>query len=468
MNLQQIVIFFNNIIIFYTLIILIFFCVIIIASSIYLSNHKKEDREFGVIIDDMSEKYIPVSILVPAYNEGEVIVDSVLSLSKLQYEKFEIILINDGSSDDTLERVLSYFDLKESKRLFKKSIKTQEIKVIYEGEVNGHLLIVVDKVNGGKSDALNVGINLSRYPLFIAMDADCVLKPDAIQKLVYPVLVDKRTIAVGGNIKISNNLVIENGEIISQKVPKGFLVIYQIIEYMRVFMISRVAWNQFRSNLIISGAFGLFRKDRVIEVGGYRTDTIGEDMELVIRLNLDQIEKKREYRIENQVDAYCFTQVPNKFKDFKNQRIRWHIGLIQSINFHRKAIFNPKYDRVGLLGIVYYTFFELFSAVIEVFGYVVILIALFMGLFNSTMYLFLFISIIIYSFNITLSALFLERYMTERSSNFLSSMKIVLLSLFEPFIYRQLCNYIRIYAMIRYKYYKNRWNKIKREKYNAD
>ncbi|MEG0076265.1 MAG: glycosyltransferase [Anaerorhabdus sp.] len=466
MTLQNLVTGFNNVIIFYTIIILTFFCVTIITAAIYLSKLKKNDRELGSIVDGMPERFIPVSILVPAYNEAEVIVDSILSLSKLDYDTYEIIVINDGSKDNTMQKILEYFDLQESKRIYKTTLKTQPINFVYEGIVNGHQILVVDKMNGGKSDALNTGINISQYPLFIAMDADCVLKPDAISKLVYPILMDKSTIAVGGNIRISNNSIIKDGEIVDQKPPKGFLVIYQTIEYMRVFMISRIAWNQYRSNLIISGAFGLFRKDRVIEVGGYRTDTIGEDMELVVRLNLHQIECKREYRIENQVDAYCYTQVPNKFKDFTNQRIRWHIGLMQSIGFHRKSVLNPKYNQVGLIGIVYYTFFELFSSVIEVFGYFVILLALIFGLFNAWMYIFLFTSIIIYSFSITSSALMLERYLTDSKHKLSLTIKLIFFSLFEPLVYRQYCNFIRIYAMIRYKHYQNSWNKMKRNEYS--
>ncbi len=465
MNISEFVLVFNDAIVIYTLIILTFFCISIITASIYLSKHKREEKELGTYFDGMPERYIPVSILVPSYNEEQVIVESILSLMKLDYEEYEVIVVNDGSSDNTFQVVIDYFKLQPKKIRFKESLETQQIKQIYEGHINNHHLLVVDKENGGKSDALNAGINISKYPLFIAMDADCIIKPDAVHHLVFPMLMDKRTIAVGGNIKISNNLIIENGEVVEQKMPKGFFVIYQIIEYMRVFMISRIAWNQYKSNLIISGAFGLFRKDKVIEVGGYRTDTVGEDMELVVRLNLFQIEHNREYRIQNQVDAYCFTQVPNKFKDFKNQRIRWHVGLMQSIYFHRKSIFNFKYHRVGLIGITYYTFFEMLSAVIEIFGYVVILIAIALGLFNMQIYIFLLSVVILYSFLVTISAMTLEQYSLENKTSFGLIAKLTILSLFEPFIYRQLCNFIRIYAMFRYKSYKNKWNKGKRMQY---
>lgn len=464
---SEVVVVFNDAIILYTLIILSFYCITIITASIYLSNHKSKEKELGTYFDGMPERYIPVSILVPAYNEAEVIVENLLSLSKLDYEEYEIILVNDGSKDDTFQTVLDNFDLQESHMAIKAAIPTQHIKSMYEGVLNGHRIVVVDKENGGKSDALNAGINISKYPLYIAMDADCIIKPDAIRHLVFPVLMDKRTIAVGGNIKISNSLIIKNGEVVEQKMPKGFFVIYQMIEYLRVFMISRVAWNQYKSNLIISGAFGLFRKDRVIEVGGYRTDTIGEDMELVVRLNLYQIKNKRDYRIQNQVDAYCFTQVPSKFKEFRNQRIRWHIGLMQSIYFHRESVFNPKYHQVGLIGITYYTFFEMFSAIIEVVGYFVILLAVALGLFNIQMFIFLFIAIIVYSFSVTISALSLEQYSLENKTSLRLILKLSFLSLFEPFIYRQICNFIRIFAMIRYNHYKNKWNKGKRVEYKS-
>lgn len=457
---------FNDIIIIYTFMILTIFFVSIVAAAIYLSNHKAKEKELGTSYDGMPERYIPVSIIVPAFNEEEVIVESILSCMKLDYEEYEVIVVNDGSMDKTLTNILTYFNLQPSSLKYNQLIQTQEVLGIYEGSINNHRLIVVDKVNGGKSDALNTGLNISNYLLYIAIDADCVIKPDAIHHLVFPVLMDKRTIAVGGNVKISNNLTIEHGEITKQKAPKGFFLIYQIIEYTRVFMISRIAWNQAKSNLIISGAFGLFNKARVLEVGGYRTDTVGEDMELVIRLNLYQIEHKRDYRIDNQVDAYCYTQVPRKFKEFKNQRIRWHVGLMQCLYIHRNAIFNLKYHRVGMIGITYYAVFELLSAVIELLGYTALILAILFGLFNVKIFLFLLLVIVTYGFVITISALVLERYSLETKSSLWYIIKLTFLSLFEPFTYRQVCNVIRIVAMFRYNSYRDKWNKAKRVEYD--
>jgi cellulose synthase/poly-beta-1,6-N-acetylglucosamine synthase-like glycosyltransferase len=417
------------------------------------------------IDEKFSTRYIPVSIIVPAYNEAKVIVESIKSLAILDYERYEVIVINDGSTDNTVEEVLKNFNLVKTHRPITETIKVKEIRDVYEGTYNDVSITLIDKNNGGKADALNAGINASRYPLFVAMDADCILKRDAIDKLVKPFLMDRRTIAAGGNIRISNNLKIENGEIKEYNYPKGYFLIYQTFEYLRVFLIARTAWNIINANLIISGAFGMFKKSKVLEIGGYRTDTIGEDMELVMRLNIHCLDLKEDYRIDYVIDAYTFTQVPTTIKDFAKQRIRWHVGLMQCLSIHKKTLFNPKYKQVSFLGIAYYTLFELLSAVIEVTGYFLIILAIAFGLFNPWMFVFFSITILVYAFSVTVSALNVEKYILSVKTPFRIVIKFMLYSIAEPLIYRQVYNLIRIYAMIRYRKHKHSWNKVERKTY---
>jgi len=465
MNWVDFVIAFNNTIIIYTIIIVTIFCMTTLSAAVTMSRKFQESKENFHIFDIISEDSMPVSIILPAYNEVKVIVDSVFSLTALDYKKIEIIVVNDGSTDETLSKVIEIFELNETYKSFAKVLKTEQILNIYEGKVKGISITLVNKKNGGKADALNAGINVSKYPLFIAMDSDCIIKKDALAKIVKPFLLDKRTIAVGGNVKISNNLRIEKGEIAEARKLKGYFLIFQTLEYLRVFLVSRIAWNNINTNIIISGAFGIFKRSKVIEVGGYRTDTVGEDMELVMRLNKHCIENDVDYKIQYVPDAYCFTQVPTNFKDFRNQRIRWHVGLMQSLQAHKSVILNPKYKKIGLLGAVYYTFFELFSSIVEISGYIVISLAVVFGLFNPWIFLLLIISILVYSFTVTISALMIEKYTLNNKKSNRDAFILLVFSIFEPLFYRQVCNIIRIYAMIKYKSYKNKWNKVEREEY---
>src|SRR5665648_991475 len=447
------------------IIIVTIFCMTTLSSAVTMSRKFQESKENFHIFDIISEDVMPVSIILPAYNEVKVIIDSVFSLTALDYKKIEIIVVNDGSTDETLSKVIEIFELNETYKSFAKVLKTEQILNIYEGKVKGISITLVNKKNGGKADALNAGINVSKYPLFIAMDSDCIIKKDALAKIVKPFLLDKRTIAVGGNVKISNNLRIEKGEIAEARKLKGYFLIFQTLEYLRVFLVSRIAWNNINTNIIISGAFGIFKRSKIIEVGGYRTDTVSEDMELVMRLNKYCIENEIDYKIQYVPEAYCFTQVPTNFKDFRNQRIRWHVGLMQSLQAHKSVILNPKYKKIGLLGAVYYTFFELFSSIVEISGYIVISLAVVFGLFNPWIFLLLIISILVYSFTVTISALMIEKYTLNNKKSNRDAFILLVFSIFEPLFYRQVCNIIRIYAMIKYKSYKNKWNKVEREEY---
>lgn len=465
MNWANIIILFNNAIILYSIIILTVFFITTISAGVTMSRKFKESKANFHIFDIISDDSMPVSILLPAYNEEKVIIDSIFSLTALDDKRIEIIVINDGSTDNTLQKVIDTFEMNETYKSFAKVIKCQDILNIYEGKVRGISLVLVNKKNGGKADALNAGINISKYPLFIAMDSDCVIKKDALGKIIKPFLLDKRTIAVGGNVKISNNLKIEAGEAVKENELKGFFLIFQTLEYLRVFLVSRVAWNNINTNLIISGAFGIFKKSKVITVGGYRTDTVGEDMELVMRLNRYHIENRIDYKIQYVPDAYCFTQVPTNFKDFKNQRIRWHVGLMQSLYRHKSVILNPRYRIMGLIGTSYYTFFELFSSIIEIVGYAAIFLAVIFGLFNPWIFLLLISSIFVYSFTVTYSASIVEEYTLSKKKTLREKLILIIFSLFEPLLYRQMCNIIRIYAMIKYNKFKNKWNKVERKEY---
>ncbi|MFN4073121.1 MAG: glycosyltransferase family 2 protein [Thermus sp.] len=255
------------------------------------------------------EGYLPVSILVPAYNEEKTIAHSVRSFLSLHYPEFEVIVVADGPKDRTLEVLKEAFRLVEVEWVYRRALATKPVRAVYRSLVYPNL-IVVDKENGGKADALNAGLNLARYPLFCAVDADSLLDAQALLRASRLFLEDDRVLAVGGTVRPLNGAVVQEGMVEELRLPRSFLEIMQVIEYARGFFMGRAGWSAMGALLIISGAFGLFRREEALRVGGYRTDTVGEDMELVVRLHRRAREEGREYRILYTPDPICYTEVP--------------------------------------------------------------------------------------------------------------------------------------------------------------
>lgn len=447
------------------------YAIVFFISTIFAILNLNEDKRNKMYLNELSLKstdnYVPVSILVPAYNEEETICDCIESLSYVDYPEYEIIVIDDGSNDDTSNKLINKFELKKVPRPIRRLVKCKNEQFIYEGYIkDGIKLTLVKKENGGKADALNMGINVSKYPLFISLDADSILQRDSISNIVMPFMEDDTTIAVGGSIKVANQVVLDKGKVIKVMPPKKILTIFQTIEYYRVFLTTRVWFNSFNGNLIISGAFGLFKKNAVLNVGGYDTDTVGEDMDLVVKLHSFYRKNKIKYKIKYEYKAICWSQVPEKLKDLKGQRRRWHIGLITSLNSHRYIFLNPKYGLVGIFSFLYFVVYEMFSCIIDVFGLIIILISYFSGLLNLKFLItFLFIYIF-YSVIISLTAIILENYMFKYILKLSTLLKLMLFAFLESFGYRQLCSWYRITGFIGYRKRKHQWNKISRKKQN--
>lgn len=447
------------------------YAIVFFISTIFAILNLNEDKRNKIYLNELSLKstdnYVPVSILVPAYNEEETICDCVESLSYVDYPEYEIVVIDDGSNDDTSNKLINKFELKKVPRPIRRLVKCKNEQFIYEGYIkDGIKLTLVKKENGGKADALNMGINVSKYPLFISLDADSILQRDSISNIVMPFMEDDTTIAVGGSIKVANQVVLDKGQVIKVMPPKKILTIFQTIEYYRVFLTTRVWFNSFNGNLIISGAFGLFKKNAVLNVGGYDTDTVGEDMDLVVKLHSFYRKNKIKYKIKYEYKAICWSQVPEKLKDLKGQRRRWHIGLITSLNSHRYIFLNPKYGLVGIFSFLYFVVYEMFSCIIDVFGLIIISISYFSGLLNLKFLItFLFIYIF-YSVIISLTAIILENYMFKYILKLSTLLKLMLFAFLESFGYRQLCSWYRITGFIGYRKRKYQWNKISRKKQN--
>ena len=345
-----------------------------------------------------------------------------------------------------------------------KQVDCENIKAVYGSFVISKL-IVVDKENGGKSDALNAGINISRYPLFCGIDADCIIEKNALLRIVRPFLKYEDTLAVGGIVRIANGCIIEDGKIVKVNLPKSMIVRFQILEYFRAFLTSRVGWEKINALLIISGAFGVFKKSAVIEVGGYLR-TIGEDMELTLRIHEHFREKNLKYRIDFASDAVCWTQAPSSLKGLKSQRIRWHRGLIDSILKHKKMIFNRKFGLVGMISMPYFLLVELLGPAIEMIGYIMLVISISTNI-ELKGFILLFLVAFLFGMLFSLSAILFEQFSYKRYTSIKEITILVVHSFCEQFFYRQLTVFWRVSAFFNYRKGSKQWGVIKRDSFKG-
>jgi cellulose synthase/poly-beta-1,6-N-acetylglucosamine synthase-like glycosyltransferase len=313
-----------------------------------------------------------ISIIAPAYNESLNIIENVRSLLSSHYANYDVIIVNDGSKDDSMDKLIKAYDLVKIDYLINEQISTKPLRQGIFKSTNPAFekLIVVDKENGGKADALNMGLNLSNNKYVACIDVDCLLLEDAMQKMIKPFLetTERKVIAAGGVIRIANSCIIKDGKLLDVNFPKKILEQGQILEYIRAFLLGRMAWSRLNGLLVISGAFGLFDKKIAIKVGGYDTHTVGEDMEIIVRMRRYMEEQNLKYKVAYIPDPLCWTEAPDNYKIFISQRNRWTRGTIETLKTHRKVAFNPKYGAMGMLSYPYWLFFERLAPLIEVLG----------------------------------------------------------------------------------------------------
>ncbi len=463
--LKNIVVYFNMFLLYYVLAINSIYFLQLLLSAFklydYLNKMTYSDYRKYTVSDNM----IPISILVPAYNEEETIVENIKSLIALNYPTFEVVVINDGSKDKTLENIIKAFDLKVVNQPIRYLVKTNKIHKVYRN-IDIPKLVVIDKENGGKADALNAGINLSRYPVFTSIDADSILDSDSLVRVIMPFIEDQETIAVGGIVRIANGSKIKDGRVEEINLPKNRLAMFQVIEYLRAFLTGRMGWDSIGGLLIISGAFGAFRKNTAVEVGGYANNTIGEDMELVVKLHEYMRRNKRKYKLRFIPDPVCWTQAPEKIKDLRGQRRRWQIGLIDSLFRHKKLLFNHRYGVIGLLAAPYFWIFEMLGPIIEMLGYILIPISYIFGLLNFKYFILFLVSSILYGIVLSIGAVLLEQYTFNKYPSVKQLLRLSLYGILENFGYRQLTTLFRIEGIIKYKKLKHSWGKMKRHNFS--
>ena len=411
-----------------------------------------------------SKNMIPISIIVPAYNEEKTIVDNIKALLALNYFEYEIIIINDGSKDSTKEKIIKEFDLKKVNQPVKKSLNTKEILGIYRNTQYENL-IFVDKLNGGKADALNAGINVSMFPIFASIDADSILEKDALIKLTMLFVENPETIAVGGIVRIANGSIINAGELIEMNIPKRKMAIFQIIEYLRAFLTGRTSLSRLDAILIISGAFGAFSKKAVIDCGGYKVNIIGEDMDIIVRLHKTMKDQKKKYKIQFLAEPICWTQAPESFKDLRTQRRRWQIGLFDTLLNYRTMLFNPKYGTIGMISLPYYWIFELLGPVVEFMGYIFIPLSYLLGLLQFNIFIIYLIISFLLGCTLSMGSILLEQVSFCKYTSLKDTLLLALFGVLENLGYRQLTILYRIEGILKFKKLRHSWGTIERKKF---
>jgi len=409
-----------------------------------------------------SELSPTISMLAPAYNEEATIEQSLRALLALQYQRLEVIVINDGSKDDTVRVLVERFDLVPVKKIYDERVSTQPVREVYRSATYPRL-VVVDKVNGGKADALNVGLNFAQGELVCAMDADTIIEADGLQRMVRPFIHANNVVASGGTIRIVNGSEVKSGRVTRTRMPSNQVASLQIVEYLRAFLFGRLGWNRLGGNLIISGAFGLFRRTTVLEAGGYLHDTVGEDMELVVRLKRRSYEHGGPGQIAFVPDPVAWTEAPESLRVLGRQRDRWQRGLSDVLWRHRVIFLNPRYGVTGLVVFPYYVLVELLAPVIEAAGLVGLVIGLLFGIVDWSFAVLFYLTAYglgtaLTAFTLILEDLSFHRYETSRDRAMLFGSALI-----ENFGYRQLTVFWRLRGIWKYLRGRKDWGAMERK-----
>lgn len=408
-----------------------------------------------------------ISIIAPAYNESKTIVENVRSLLNIHYVNFEVIIVNDGSKDNTLDLMIKAYDLEPVPYAFEEKIASKPIRAVYKSTIPSlSKLTVVDKVNGGKADALNSGINISRYGIFAAIDVDCILEYESLLKMVKPFMEQTETdkvIAVGGVVRIANSCEVNDGKITKVNLPKEIIPRIQVLEYIRAFLLGRMAWSRLNGLILISGAFGMFDKKIAIDSGGYNHNTVGEDMELVIRMRRYMEERKEKYRVVYLPDPLCWTEAPNSFKILSKQRNRWTRGTAETLWIHKKLIFNPKYKFLGMVSMPFWLLFEYMAPIVETTAFLYLIMMAFLGILNVELFVVLFLLIYAFAIMYSTAAILFEELSFHQYKKKRDILRLLGTALIEPLFIHPLTVYYAIRGNLDLMTGVKNWGEMKRQ-----
>jgi len=406
----------------------------------------------------------PITLIVPAHNEESSIRIGVRNLLELDYPELQVIVVNDGSEDRTLEEMREEFRLRPVRSVYVTEMKSAPVRALYRSSVDPRLLVVDKEPGGSKADAVNAGLNAATSPYVCIVDADSVLERDALLRIMLPILADpERVVAVGGIIRVLNGSEIAKGQLRRVRLPRKSIEVIQVIEYLRAFLIGREAWGQGNMLMIISGAFGVFRADLVRAVGGYRPNAIGEDFDLVARMHRHLREKKADYRIHFVPDPMCWTEVPSDLKSLGRQRARWQKGLLDVLWLTRGMLFRPRYGRIGFLALPYLWVFEFAAPVIEILGIVTIVLAAALGVLSRTFFLQFLLFGYAFATVISIGSVLQEEITYKRYNDWQDVVRLVSYCFLEHFPYRQMHMLWRLQGIWQYLRGDTAWAPLKRK-----
>ena len=433
-----------------------------VSAYVLLMRHQRRwtTRELGAVM--RSPATPGVSIIVPAYNEETGIVDTVRSLLRLNYPQFEVIVVDDGSKDGTLAKLREAFGLVKAPGSYEARLETAPVTGVYRSLATREV-VAIAKVNGGKADAMNAGVNAASHPLLCIIDADSLMEEHALTQAVLPFIEDPETIAAGGIVRIGNGCVVDHGRVTDVRVPANWLARFQVIEYLRAFLAARVTHSAFNALIIVSGAFGVFKRDITIEAGGFNTTTIGEDMELIVRLHRHCRDRKQPYRIVFRPDPVVWTEAPESVAILSRQRNRWQRGTLQVLSAHAAMIGNPRYGRIGLVALPYYAIFETVGPVVEFAGLVLAIVGIAFGMMDWQMAWLLFLAAIVYGTLNSVAAVLLEELSFRRYLRLRDVVTLLMVSLVENFGYRQMTTWWRLRGVLDYLRGRNSWGAMTRK-----
>ena len=406
----------------------------------------------------------PITILVPAHNEQKSICTAVRNLLDLDYPELEVIVVNDGSADSTLQMMQQEFGLRLVRAVYIPQVMSAPVRGLYRSDVDTRLVVVDKESAGSKADAVNAGLNAATSPYMCVVDADSVLESDALLRIMVPVLADpKRVVSVGGIIRVLNGSELEGGRMRRVRLPRKSIEVIQVVEYLRAFLIGREAWARGNMLMIISGAFGVFRTDLVRAIGGYRSCAIGEDFDLVARLHRHLLDKGEDYSIQFVPDPVCWTEVPSDLQSLGRQRARWHKGLLDVLWPNKDMLFRPRYGLIGCLALPYLWLFELLAPVIEIGGIATILLAAYLGALSSTFFLQFILFGYAFATMISIGSVLQEELTYKRYNDWQDVARLVSYCFLEHFPYRQLHMIWRLQGLWQYLRGDMAWRPLKRQ-----
>jgi cellulose synthase/poly-beta-1,6-N-acetylglucosamine synthase-like glycosyltransferase len=431
------------------------------ASALELREHLRrvwEERHWRLLSSEVAPQ---LSILAPAFNEEATVAASVRALLTLQYPNLEVVLVNDGSSDRTLDVLTSEFELQPIHPVYRRVVPHAPIRGLWRSGLFPGLL-VVDKENGGKADALNAGLNVATGELVCAMDADTLIEQDALLRMVRPFLLGDDVVAAGGTIRVANGCAVRAGRVVEARVPRRALPGIQTVEYIRAFLFGRLGWNRLGGNLIISGAFGLFRRAGVLAVGGYLHGTVGEDMELVARLRRNGVEQGGPHRVEFIADPVAWTEVPETLTALGRQRDRWHRGLADVLWRYRGVALRPRYGAFGLVAYPAFVVVELLAPLVQAAALPAVVAGVATGAVDWTFAgLFLLVATGL-GVLVTVAALLLDQAAHSPYRRVSDRLLLLLWAALEPFGYRQLVSIWMLRGLWRYLRGRTDWGTMTR------